>query len=588
MDRGVGWVNNYWRNDDGSPTVLLLDRDAPTIQDRPTMVSELQRRRDKEQTEEFKLPDARKFQHLVQDYARTQGRPDVNDDKGRSSDLDSLMFLDGTPSIEIMPPSAIPESYMGLSGLDLIIISSPDLQHMAREENTRFDALKRFVVGGGNLIVFDAGDVFAQAESLLGLTNKWQPADRGKYRYLISSFQEFNYGSGIGTRAPKNIDYSQFPEFQIAKLGFGRVAAVKTDELYAQKASYLQWIFRMIGNERLVWTTRHGISHLQANQDYWDFMIPGFGKAPVKSFLFTICLFIIVIGPVNYFLLHKSKRLYLLPITVGVAASVTTVTMLAYAVVSDGLSTRVRLRSFTHLDQSTGLAATQCRHAYLAAIAPPEGLKYPSTTCVYPLKPTTNTPRRGEFQRDRTSIRQLEFGYIRSRSNTQFLSAQVEETEADLIVEQIEESVTVSNRIGADIEHLWLFDRQGKLRQGERIPTDKTVELLPSKVDDAKKEMNELLLQFRPAPPAGIDKTANNQSFFEAIFNPGRRGGRSPIDFQSGLMEENIAGIKQFLIDAIPGTYVAISFAAPPFVALGTKAKQESGFHVIQGIWERP
>ena len=42
---------------------------------------------------------------------------------------------------------------------------------------------------------------------------------------------------------------------------------------------------------------------------------------------------------------------------------------------------------------------------------------------------------------------------------------------------------------------------------------------------------------------------------------------------------------RSFFTKPTPNTYLLVTEEAPPFVRLGTKAKQMAGFHVIRGEW---
>ena len=315
-------------------------------------------------------------------------------------------------------------------------------------------------------------------------------------------------------------------------------------------------------------------------------MIPGFGAAPVKSFLATISLFIIVIGPVNYYLLKRAKRLYLLPITVGGAALVTTVVMLCYAVVIEGIYTRVRLRSFTQLDQAENVAATHCRHAYLASIAPSDGLSFPAQTCVYPLVAFQGNKRRHEVQNDRVEVRQLVSGYIRSRSTTQFLTTEVQETEAGLAIDQTQSELKATNGLGTAITHLWIWDDQGQLYSAYDTAHGAEFGLHPVDVASARKELKQLLLAHRPQPPPGLDKGIDRNMFGML----GIRASRSsiPVKFRTGLLEKSIAATTNCFAQSVPNSYLAIAKQRPSFISLGTAAQEEAGIHIVRGFWEKP
>src|SRR6266478_2253668 len=101
---------------------------------------------------------------------------------------------------------------------------------------------------------------------------------------------------------------------------------------------------------RLSWTARHGMvlapEELMDNKsDFWEFLIPGVGLTPVVQFQILISLFVIGIGPVNYLLLRRWRRLGLLLITVPASAAIVTLALFGYALIHDGLGVRVRARS---------------------------------------------------------------------------------------------------------------------------------------------------------------------------------------------------------------------------------------------------
>ena len=129
----------------------------------------------------------------------------------------------------------------------------------------------------------------------------------------------------------------------------GCVVAIGPQELSTSKEDLAQhdWILASLGEIRWQWYRRHGLSQVRMNDGFWDFLIPGVGAAPVKAFLCIISAFVLAIGPLNYWLLRKWNRLYLLLITVPAGAAVVTGSLFLYAVLSDGFGTRVRLRSLT-------------------------------------------------------------------------------------------------------------------------------------------------------------------------------------------------------------------------------------------------
>ena len=126
------------------------------------------------------------------------------------------------------------------------------------------------------------------------------------------------------------------------------------------------------------WDARHGMTPDTANAEFVKFLVPGVGLAPVTEFEILITVFVLVIGPLNYWILKRYKRLHLMVLTVPLAAALTTLALFGYAVVADGFATRVRAQSFTTLDQRSGEAACWSRLSYYSGLAPGKGLVMPT------------------------------------------------------------------------------------------------------------------------------------------------------------------------------------------------------------------
>src|SRR5262249_24385644 len=162
--------------------------------------------------------------------------------------------------------------------------------------------------------------------------------------------------------------------FLFRRAGLGCVVAIAAENPFPGQTTDWVWIFNTVPDNHWKWFRRSGVSLHRKNRDYWTFLIPDVGEAPVVSFLLLVSLCAIVIGPVNYVLLGRSRRLYLLLLTVPAGALLVSVSLFGYALLTDGLSVRLRSRSFTELDQRTGEAAAWSWQSYYAAIAPSQGL----------------------------------------------------------------------------------------------------------------------------------------------------------------------------------------------------------------------
>ena len=101
----------------------------------------------------------------------------------------------------------------------------------------------------------------------------------------------------------------------------GCVAAIAAAKPFPGQDTDWILLFNSVPDNHWKWFRRTGFSLHRTNDDYWTFLIPGVGEAPVVSFLLLVSLFAIVIGPVNYVVLGRSRRLYLLLLTVPAGAA---------------------------------------------------------------------------------------------------------------------------------------------------------------------------------------------------------------------------------------------------------------------------
>ena len=121
----------------------------------------------------------------------------------------------------------------------------------------------------------------------------------------------------------------------------GLVVALASEQPFPGTAGDWRWVLDSMGDSRWHWYERHGLSLKRENPDYWNFLIPGVGVAPVTQFCVLITVFVIGIGPVNYWLLRRRRQLHLLLLTIPASAAAVTLLLFAYALMADGLDVRV-------------------------------------------------------------------------------------------------------------------------------------------------------------------------------------------------------------------------------------------------------
>ena len=169
-------------------------------------------------------------------------------------------------------------------------------------------------------------------------------------------------------------------------LQFGRVVALASDDPFAYPAAEWRWLVNTITPARWKWRFRHGLSLDLDNPSFDNFLIADVGLPPVRAYRVLISLFVILIGPVNYWYLRRHGRLHLLLFTVPAAALVATLALVGYAFIADGLESRCAARSLTFLDQRHHEATSWARLSYYTGLTPASGLVFPTDTAVFSLE----------------------------------------------------------------------------------------------------------------------------------------------------------------------------------------------------------
>ncbi len=481
--------------------------------------------------------------------------------------------------------------------------------------------MRRWVLAGGNLWISDAGpklEHLPRIDWLLELTGhssldkapeqdprknetrsndqatrSWQPVTRISDLTPPDPFARSNSGAGLsrgdsnaGTAPPGNSGTAGTKQptasMRERKLGLGTVVVFPGDVVEAiQELTEAGVVPDFAGPSSILWNIRHGVEPFADNSDFWDWLIPGVGLPPIMEFQILITLFVIGIGPLNYFLLQRKRRLHLLVLSVPVSALIVTLGLIGYATFADGFQTRVRTRSFTELDQQTGEAVCWSRQTYYAGIAPSDGLRFPLDMSVLPKEVGVNSRRRGNQMSGRTikwgEDQHLAEGWLRSRTTAQFMCIRSRPTLASLeLASAPGQPPVVTNRLGTPILHLVLRDTDGVYYAANSIDADTQTTLQPESATSAVADARLAILQAQPQAPA----TPGNAPPAMAI------APTTNLTLDSRL-EAAIEETRQALggnLGLAPGTYVALVEKSPE-VEFGCRARQEDSLHVIRGRW---
>ena len=276
--------------------------------------------------------------------------------------------------------------------------------------------------------------------------------------------------------------------------------------------------------------------------------------------------------------------------TVPAGALIVTAALFLYAIASDGLGVRTRVRSYTLLDQRSGQMVSWSRQTYFASVAPSRGLKFPADTLVFPviLKPRDSMSNYKAIDWEEDGQR-LKSGFIHSRSLAQFMVVRSAKSETRLEISEGKSAphLQVRNTLGTNVQMLVLRDSQGNYFVAENLPPDATAEPAPVKAEGAQIALTKLIQKQDPKYPDGYDPSISGNALtrmFRGAFPGG--SGYSPANTEVSLMEKGIDQITGSNTEILePGTYLAVVDITPD-VPMGVPiSMQKESLHLIRGRW---
>ena len=513
--------------------------------------------------------------------------------------------------------------WIGYSSADVVRLTLDQLRHLSTKSPDRVTAIRYWVLGGGALWIEQTrNDVGALAEidQLLG-TEGWvllsgkqavpepiEGAPAWKHENLKrktnntgDTIQGLIEDAGAVLTDALNIKTSR-RWYARRDVGLGTVLAFqglagsppRSIDNDARNAARENW------RERSV-RYRVGATPGEGTEDFANLLIPGIGLAPVGAFQLIITLFVLGIGPLNYWLLRRRGQLHLFALTTPVAAALLTLGMFVYALVGDGFGVSVRVRSVTLINQSDREAVSWSRLSHYAAVAPESGLVFPDDTLIIPIEPGWESAIAQREEATRKVVWQegeqrLVSGWLPTRTAVQHMAIRTRESDNRLLFSSSSgtSSLQVLNRLGADVDLLFVLDESGAWKRGQEIPAGESAQLEASDKDSALAELRLLLLDNEPVMPLG-----SGEAVEDALMALGDRQARRIREQGVGdtRLDDNL--MNRFLdrLIGIDGTaplelpnqsYVAITSTAVE-TPLGVEdAEEVDSFHVVVGRWAEP
>ena len=343
-------------------------------------------------------------------------------------------------------------SWLGYSSYDGVVLTSDEMRAMAEPVGT---ALMRYVECGGTLVVIGS----------------WQvPQTWGVEKHQDGALSTYNVGFGVCLVSERGV---------------------------VEALTQVNWM--AIGDawaeSQAPWAMKGAASALDLEAANRRFPVTENVSIPVRGLLLIMFVFVILIGPVNLFVLTKTKKRMWLLWTVPLISAVTCLAVSAFTVFSEGWGGRARYWSFTILDERSHRASTIGLNAFYAPLTPGDGLRYgveteiSSQSELYNYTGRSGPPRTADWTEDQ----HLEAGWVTARTPAHFMIRRSETRRERLTLTRNRDgSVAVVNGLGVPIRTLQLADENGavyrtsNLAAGASVTVQRT-EQLPAGYDPANK-----------------------------------------------------------------------------------------------------
>jgi hypothetical protein len=625
---GMSIANTSFRSGfNDSAGLLVISQHAPTRNEHRALMTNIASTQSPLKDRHL-LPDVRWLLTALPNNQMMSNGLTLSYTPERFDDAQILQTLDKHTGLDLIPPEELSARWLSSSNADLAVISLTDMRYLQEKYPDRLEALLRWTMAGGSLMVYGCGDEWqrlSELYQLVGLPEEAaKPEESARWRMPHGSdfhgqVQGVNPNSGTtyygpgGMAATPSVVLTEPPSvvlnppdplpFASRRLGLGVLVAYRAENPFPGTPRDWGGLWNTIGSYRFLASRRYGVSFESRNPDFWNFVIPGVGEAPVYGFMAMIALFMLLIGPVNYQLLKRWRRLSLLLVTVPLGAGLFTLGLFSFAILSDGFSTRTRVRSFTALEPTAGRAASMSRQTYYTAFVPSDGMHYPPDTAVFPLydQPYDMARAGNFFDSDSQWLDgklNLQRRYLAAREHRQLLAVRSTDTQARLDVKPAGERLQVHNLLGTRIELALLSDAHGQLYVVKNLDASTARPAEPIELSAARKLWTEQVGPKTPALPPGFDSNRYTNIFSRRYYYGGSQWNASQA---SSLLERGIHEVDELLLSnsqsptaqQVQGqAFVAITTDSilgsdgEPLAPLGIQNTQVvESLHVVRGSW---
>lgn len=415
----------------------------------------------------------------------------------KSRDMRQVLYL---------PPDEMPTTYLGLSCFRRIVLTWNEFKSLKANQPDTFAAVKDWTAAGGVLYVTQLQSVkkstnFAQNKPSESPANfkeqyrnrireleqvvEFKASEKDNYwripfsgfsqnkRVYLVDFQSFDSLDGIARKSPPEISrqYVAGEVIAVRQKLKGVYADLDAQNQYHDQE--LQTIDSLVGES------------IENPSGMANFVIPGVGEPPANTFRILITLFFAIVGPLNYILLRRWKKLNLLLFTLPLCAGIACLSLLIYAFIADGVVTHGRAISYTKIDQDEGRLVSHSRQAIFNAYLTSEGYVFPTDTLAFPM--ISSWPRSTADIAIENGVQRHRNGNIGTRSVSSFATHRSAETSSRLNITKTDAGVSVENLLRTDIQLGVVADDDGKIYKITDLKNGKTAEFSEVTAEDVTK-----------------------------------------------------------------------------------------------------
>ncbi len=424
----------------------------------------------------------------------------------------------------------LPKHWPSLDMMDVLFIPAADMAALGTKEPQRAQAIRDRIAVGGQLIVYSCGSNVGRRKEILPALNSASPmSDRAAETWTAWQLKKLDLENPTNGQLLKTLDTIQAEivaaESEVQQQGLNMFSEIrnsipqdKLEHLKTLRGEMDQLIpptpsdsenancFAMdLGKGNIIaidrdladfdgsdWIVLQHFLNSQQKQKFLEVVgnsvnshtVRGVGEPPKLLFLFLVSAFAIFVGPVCFLILLRIRRQNWILLLVPAVSFLSSILLLTYGLIVDGLDYRINQVSSSYLDAQNNCVVTHAENAIFAGRTP-QPIEVDLNTFLKSNEEDNGYRYRGNVSSHlEIGSERNEFsgGDSRARTKHVMTTMSVRETASRFKVQSksgglgIDSKLIAENNLGLDVE--FVIARNGStFYYGENIRAGETTEL---------------------------------------------------------------------------------------------------------------